>query len=116
MRQTVNAVGTGIPYGGEFKRRDIGGQPLLYCKQLLSTGYVGPRCGHLHVITVPAVVVARSVGSEVQGARRRGQARRSPAENVQIAPLVVVVPRLHYPSPGLQVRDLDIPAVGVVEA
>lgn len=76
---------------------------------------MGPGGRHLDVVDVPAVVGAGAIGGEVESANRGGKAGSAAAENVEIAPLEVVVVGSHQPSPGLQVPDLDAVAVAVVE-
>ncbi|KAK3033394.1 LOW QUALITY PROTEIN: hypothetical protein RJ639_033901 [Escallonia herrerae] len=96
-------------------RRGVGGQPLLHREELLGTGDVGAGGGHLHVVDVPPVVRAGTVGGQVHGANRAGQTRASAAEDVQVTPLEVVVARTHQSTPGLQIVNAHAVAVGVVQ-
>ncbi|KAK3042997.1 hypothetical protein RJ639_000974 [Escallonia herrerae] len=104
-----------VPDGGELVRRGVGGQPLLHREELLGTGDVGAGGGHLHVVDVPPVVRAGTVGGQVHGANRAGQTRASAAEDVEVTPLEVVVARAHQPAPGLQIVDAHAVAVSVVQ-
>lgn len=72
-------------------------------------------CGDLDVVAVPAVVGPRPVGGEIHGADGGCEAGATAAENVEIAPLEVVVAGSHQPAPRLQIRDPNTVAVGVVE-
>lgn len=62
----------------------------------------------LHVIAVPTVVVPGPVGGEVEPAQWRADAGPKPAEDIEVAALIVVVGRFHQ-APRLQIRDPDRP-------
>lgn len=84
-----------VPDGRELIRWGISSQPLLHGEPLRCALLVHPGGGHLHVITVPPMARARPVGGEVHCTNRPMQTRASPTENVQIAPLEVVVSWAH---------------------
>lgn len=106
---------THVSDGSELIGRCVACDPLLHCEELLSARHVGTRGGDLDVVAVPAMVRTGPVGGQVHGADGCTQARSTAAENVEIAPLEVVVAGAHEASPCLQIGDLDRPSSVVVE-
>lgn len=102
-----------VPDRSELVRRRIGGEPLLHRELLLSARLVYSGGRDLDVVDVPPVARPGSVGGEIHGADRAGQARAATAEDIEVSPLEVVVAGAHEPAPRLQIFDPD-PVPGCV--
>ena len=84
-----------IPNSSELIRRRIGRKPLLNFKALLRALSVDSCRRDLHVVNIPAMVVAGAVGSQIQRTDWARKTRCFPTENVEITPLVVFVTWSH---------------------
>lgn len=100
---------------GEVVRWRVECKPPFDLEQLLGAGDVGARWGDLHVVTVPPGVGPRSIWGEVHGTDRRAEAWAPAAEDVEVAPLEVVVASRHQPAPLHKVRHVNFIPVLVIE-
>lgn len=103
------------PLGVELVRRRVGGEPLLDVERRPVAPGVGTGDGDLDGLAEPPVVLAGAVGDELHAADGGSQAWPAAAEDVDVAPLEVVVAGRHEAAPRLQVPDEDAVAGRRVE-
>lgn len=114
-RPLSGKVGAVVPDGGEVVGGCVQREPLLDRELQLGAGDVGPRGGDLDIVAVPSVMWARAIRGQVHGADGGAEARAAAAEDIEVAPLEVVVTGRHQPSPSFQVRHVHQLPVHIIE-